>query len=185
MTKQALTRILICLSVIAACIGVCSALDESISRNNQNTANNAELTELSPSEQQNEVLSLIEKDEFDVAKSAEAIFGLYVESALPEAFTHEAFDANDFAESYVSGETISLIFDGSTEEAQNFSTQELESKGWTALDGTDEITSNFFKTTGTYRWLVLQYLTLNDKTAIIVNATHPTTPENEGGYHAQ
>lgn len=47
----------------------------------------------------------------------------------------------------------------------------LAHKGWQALSGNNEYASNFYKTTGRYHQLVLQYFTTQERTLVVITIT--------------
>ena len=47
----------------------------------------------------------------------------------------------------------------------------LAHKGWQALSGNNEYASNFYKATGRYHQLVLQYFTTQERTLVVITIT--------------
>ena len=173
MNRRAFMKILGVIAVIALCIGACCACDSAFEHSKESSAATSENTWSAPASRLETVKALLNDEGTDAGSAAEDLFGLSVDSELPEAFVQEALGGTAFEETYVSGSTISLIYPASCSEAASYCTETLESKGWYALDQNSEVMSSFAKTEGTYRWLVLQYLAFDNKTVVLVNIIDP------------
>ncbi|WP_251198151.1 hypothetical protein [Anaerotardibacter muris] len=172
MTKQAFNKIGIALALLLIALGLCCGIDAARATDDANLSN-ALPTESFSNEQTEGLDSLLEGKEDDVVSVARTLFDIPLNTELPHAFATEALDACDFEEAYVSGSTISFTFEGSCDQAQELCTENLTSKGWCPLESSDRTIQSFAKAEGLYRWLVLQYLSIDSKTVIIVNIIDP------------
>jgi hypothetical protein len=168
MTRSALKKIGIFAGLLTLCIGCCIWVDSSFaidsSSNQGNESNHLETTGGATS-----IIKMIEEDDPHINELARACFDLPLETDIPSAFIDEVLDPRDFDAAYISGTTLSFIHDGSLEEAQAFCENSLEKKGWVALPQKNQIIDSFIKTTGAYHSLVVQYLSMDDKTVIMID----------------
>ena len=98
-------------------------------------------------------------------------FDLTLESSLPDSFEQECLDAHAFSAAYSSGEVIGCVFEGERDRARAHCEEALAHKGWQALYGNNEYASNFYKATGRYHQLVLQYFTTQERTLVVITIT--------------
>lgn len=175
MTRTAFMKILGAVAVIALCIGACCACDAVFEPNGSNDEALSSSGAQSISTSRLETVKALLNDEgSDAASAAANFFDLSIEAGLPASFVQEALDPAAFEETFTSGSTMSLTYPGSCTEAAAYCTRVLESKGWYALDQNNEVTSSFAKTEGVYRWLVLQYLAIDDKTVVLATMIDPS-----------
>lgn len=175
MTRTAFMKILGAVAVIALCVGACCACDAIFEPNDSNDKALSSPGAQSVSTSHLETVKALLDDEGSDADSAAAnFFDLSIEAGLPETFVQEALDGAAFEETFTSGPSMSLTYAGSCAEAAAYCTKALESKGWHALEQNSEITSSFAKAEGVYRWLVLQFLAIGDKTVVLVTMINPS-----------
>lgn len=176
MIKQAPTKIILCSALFVVGIICCIALDQVIPLQGQSTSQaygSPEDVSLQPSDAPptTDTLSgLLQDQDLDLEDLAQSSFNISLSTDLPETFEKECFEKTDFASIYSSGSIFSLTFNGDKDAARRHCESLLQEKGWRALEDNNELIGSFSRPEGTYRWLVLQYFTINDKTVIVVNA---------------
>lgn len=168
MTRTALTKICLFAGLFAICIGLCIAIDASL-RSGLDDASALEAPEESTDTNATSILKMIEADDPSMDMLAAACFNLTLDTDIPSEFQAEALDPSDFAAAYASGKTMSFIYDGSLENAQDACKRSLEQKGWISLQETDRSIMSFAKSTGTYRGLIVQYLSMDRRTIILID----------------
>lgn len=175
MTKQALRKILICAFGFGLCLCLMLAINHVAS---PALADGPEVSGSSASASNSlskkQVIELVnEFDETDGSCEELMIngFDLSLESSLPDSFEQECLDAHAFSAVYSSGEVIGCVFEGSRDRARAHCEEALAHKGWQALSGNNEYTSNFYKATGRYHQLVLQYFTTQERTLVVITIT--------------
>lgn len=172
MTRPALLKIIGALAAIAICIGACCTYDAIFERAKVNPDPAASATPSEPNSNLEAVKELINGEAIEATKAAN-IFDLSIETTLPEGFAQEALGAEAFEEAYISDSTISFSFAGSRMDAATYCTETLTAKRWCALNENNDTTASFAKADGIYRWLVLQYLSVGNKTIVLVNIIDP------------
>lgn len=176
MTRQAFNKLGIALGLLIVCIGACCAIDAAFARGaeQETTQDITTSAASSMSEARENVVEALASKDHDPVVAAKSLFDLEVSAELPPAFIQEAIDIEPFEEAYASGSTISLTFAGPPEEAAQVCADALKAKGWYALESNDRAIQSFAKAEGSYRWLVLQFLNLGNKTVVLVSIIdHP------------
>jgi len=175
MTKQALRKILICTSLFGLCLCFMLAINHFASPALADGSNASGSATTAPNDlSKDQVIELVNGfDETD--DSCEELiangFNLSLESSPPDSFNQECLDAQAFSAVYSSGEVVGYIFEGSRDSARAHCEEVLAHKGWQALSGNNEYASNFYKATGHYRQLVLQYFTAQERTLVVITVT--------------
>lgn len=175
MTKQALRKILICAFGFGLCLCLMLAINHVASpalADGPEVSGSA--TSASNSLSKEQVIELVNGfDETD--GSCEELmtngFDLSLESSLPDSFEQECLDPHAFSAAYSSGEVIGCVFEGEHDRARAHCEEALAHKGWQALSGNNEYASNFYKATGRYHQLVLQYFTTQERTLVVITIT--------------
>lgn len=175
MTKQALRKILICAFGFGLCLCLMLAIDHLASPALAEGSSSSESATSAPSTlSKDRVIELVNGfDETDDAREELMTngFGLSLESSLPDSFEQECLDAHAFSAVYSSGEVVGCLFEGSRDRARAHCEEALAHKGWQALSGNNEYASNFYKATGRYHQLVLQYFTTQERTLVVITIT--------------
>lgn len=179
MTKRASIRIIICLCSFALVILCGIALDQMLSPPNEarsqayGSLDEAPLPQEELPSSTEALTTLLQEYDFDSEHLAQDYFDIPLGSEIPQAFEDECLPIDEFASAYSSGSIFGLIFEGDTNAAKQHCEQLLAKKGWRALANNNELISSFSRSQGTYRWLVLQYFAIDEKTMIIVNTIEP------------
>lgn len=168
MTRTALTKICLFAGLFAICVGLCIAIDASL-RTGLDDASALEAPEESSDMNATSLLEMIEVGDPNIDMLAAACFDLTLDADIPSEFQAEALDPSDFAAAYASDKTMSFIYDGSLENAQGTCKRSLEQKGWISLQETDRSITSFVKSSGTYRSLIVQYLSMDRRTIILID----------------
>ena len=71
---------------------------------------------------------------------------------------------------------IGCVFEGERDHAHAHCEEALAHKGWQALSGNNDYASNFYKATGRYHQLVLQYFTTQERTLVVITITEREQP---------
>lgn len=170
MTRTALTKICLFAGLLAICIGLCIGIDTSLA------AKQDDATTLDPTSEQADtsgasLLETIKADDPNTSALAAACFDLSLDTNIPSEFQAEALDPYDFETAYASGKTMSFTFDGSLDDAQASCERSLAEKGWVSLQKNDQFITSFVKSSGTYRSLIVQYLSMDKRTIILIDST--------------
>ncbi len=175
MTKQAFRKILICTSCFGLCLCLMLTIDHLASPTlAEGSSSSGSATSAPSGLSKDQVIELVNGlDETDDAckELMTSAFDLSVESSLPDLFEQECLEARAFSEAYSSGEVIGCVFEGSRDRACAHCEEALAHKGWQALSGNNEYASNFYKATGRYHQLVLQYFTTQERTLVVITIT--------------
>lgn len=169
MTRTALTKICLFIGLFAICIGLCIAIDASLGAN-PDDANARETPRETPDSNAPSILEMLEGDDLEMSRFAAACFGLTLDAGIPSDFQAETLDPSDFAAAYASGKTMSFTYDGSLEDARDACERSLKQKGWMSLQENDQFITSFVKSSGTYRSLIVQYLSMDGKTIILIDS---------------
>lgn len=175
MTKHALRKILICASCFGLCLCLMLTIDHLASpalADGPGTSGSA--TSAPSGLSKDQVIELVKGlDETDDAckELMTNAFDLPLESSLPDSFEQECIEARAFSAAYSSGEVVGCIFEGSLDRARAHCEEALAHKGWQALSGNNDYASNFYKATGRYHQLVLQYFTTQERTLVVITIT--------------
>lgn len=174
MTKTALRRIASCLCAIALLVGGCIAIENVVSYSS--SSDEPAIVSGEPDHAAIDtgvMMSAIEDEDTTPLALANTLFGGSIDEKLPEEFTDEAVDPTSYEDTYASGTVIELIYDGTSSEARSVFEAQLKIKGWIGLDQGDQTLTSFMKPSGAHRWLTAQYLTIEAKSAIVINIIDP------------
>ncbi len=175
MTKQALRKILICAFGFGLCLCLMLAINHVASpalADGPGVSGSAASASNSLSKEQ--VIELVNGFDETDGSCKELMtngFDLSLESSLPDSFEQECLDAHAFSTVYSSGEVIGCVFEGEHDRARAHCEEALAHKGWQALSGNNKYASNFYKATGRYHQLVLQYFTTQERTLVVITIT--------------
>lgn len=176
MTRPALMKIIACLLLFALSLAACFALDAALASGDEE--NGCEEKSAEQSEEQNDRLDerslfeAIESGDLTSGDLAEHCLDVAFEEELPSDLVVETLDPAAFEEAFYSASILGFVYRGSVEEAAAACQEQLEDKGWLTLSPQEESgarSSSFMKTSGTYRWLTLQYFATNDTTTVVIN----------------
>ncbi len=170
MTRTALTKICLFAGLLAILIGACLSIDAFLAAD-PDEANALATPEVASDEDTDSILEAIRSDDPNMSVLAAACFDLSLDTEIPDEFQAEALDPNDFDAAYASGETMSFTYDGPLEDARASCARSLEQKGWISLQASDQAITSFVKSSGTYRSLIVQYLSMDKKTVVLIDST--------------
>lgn len=170
MTRAALTKICLFSGLFAICISFCIGVDASLWAESSD-ANVLEAPREANDTNGDSILKMIEADDPNMGALATACFDLTLDASIPSEFQVEALDPHDFDAAYATGGIISFVCDGSLEDARASCERSLEQKGWISLQEDDRFIASFIKSSGTYRSLIVQYLSMDEKTIILIDST--------------
>lgn len=172
MTKTAMRKIIICLLVLGACIAAALFIDSTARGSEAAVLNDASADEARARTSAQQLVSeLIEDEDASPERFAKRYFSDDIEEGLPADLAAETLDASAFEACYSAMPVLGLIYDGPPSEAANTCEAQLEARGWLALDKSEQGLSSFAKASGIYHWLTLQYLSVANKTAIVVHTS--------------
>ena len=175
MTKQALRKILICAFGFGLCLCLMLAINHvaspALADGPGVSGSAASASDSLSKEQVIELVNGFDETDGSCKELMTNGFDLSLESSLPDSFEQECLDAHAFSTVYSSGEVIGCVFEGERDRARAHCEEALAHKGWQALSGNNEYASNFYKATGRYHQLVLQYFTTQERTLVVITIT--------------
>lgn len=88
--------------------------------------------------------------------------------SIPESFIKEIFDISPYKEVFIAEESDVIGFWTEESLIQEQLEQSLDSKGWILVPTGSSALSSFVCDTGSYRWLLVQYVKTNGGTSVVV-----------------
>lgn len=189
MTRTALDKIILCLGAFLVIFCLCVAIDGVIPDANRNESLTSEETADQHEDEQGcigaadgsttsdpalmstdqkELFASLIKGESSCESFANTFLATSISSELPTDITTEVMDKAGFINAYSSGSQLSYLFDGELDAAREECARKLSEKGWSRVDEGDGPIESFCKFTGSYRWLVVQYLTFDSTTTLLI-----------------
>lgn len=173
MTRSALTRIVVCFVLLSVFLLSCLTLDAVLVPREDRSEQKGVSATPAESLDERSLLETIESDDLTSAYLAERYLDTSFDETIPDDFIAETLDPQVFEEAFCSGAILGFIYDGSATQAAKICRDQLEDKGWIALERQEKNDANvesFVKATGAYRWLTLQYYPADGMTTIVVDA---------------